>query len=207
MKKDKGSPYRRGSRGIWNIDPRYRVAHSSLTKSQLEAIFRLSSVDAAKKQIPPVAPGDLLRIAELSHALPRAVTAKSEDIEQYLRQGSAFLGAGIATLICMLAVESAGDYPPIDRKFAAGMRAKSKISDLELKALTGKGHSRFAVAYVKKVIPAWRQSRGTRSAQEADWYWGRAASENQPTSRSARSRAKTRAAGQRRRKATRAPRA
>ncbi|HEY0680875.1 MAG TPA: hypothetical protein VGD45_00950 [Steroidobacter sp.] len=56
------SPYRRG---IWKIDPRYRVAHESLAARQLDAIFRLSSVDVAKKQVPPIAPGDLLRISEL----------------------------------------------------------------------------------------------------------------------------------------------
>ena len=177
--KKKGSPYRRG---IWKIDRRYRIAHSSLSESQLEAIFRLSSVDAAKKQIPPIAPADLLRIAERAGALPRARVATSEDIQDYLLE-SKCLGAGIATLICMLAVESRGDYPPIDWKFAAGMRAKNKISDREVRALTGKGISAFADAYVSKVIPAWRQSRKTRSPEEADCYWGRGASKKQPTSR------------------------
>jgi hypothetical protein len=190
--KKKQSPYRRG---IWKIDPRYRIAHSSLTESQLEAIFRLSSVDAAKKQIPPVAPGDLLRIAELVCALPPAGGASSDDIKEYLRQGSVYRGAGIATLICMLAVESAGDYPPIVRKFAAGMRARNKISDREFKALTGQGYSAFAEVYVRKVIPAWHQSRQTRSPEDADCYWGRAASKSQLTNRSTLSRAKTRAPG------------
>jgi hypothetical protein len=174
--KKKVSPYRRG---IWRIDRRYRIAHSSLRKSQLEAIFRLTSVDAAKKQIPPIAPRDLLKIAELVWALPRAAVVTSEDIEAYLRQGRVYRGAGIATLICMLAVESAGDYPPTDRKFAAGMRARNKISDREFDALTGKGYPAFADAYVRRVIPAWQQSRRTRSAEEADCYWGRAAAKKQ----------------------------
>ena len=186
------SPYRRG---IWKIDRRYRIAHASLSARQLECIVRLSSVDAAKKQIPAIAPGDLLKIAELAEALPRARLAKSEAIEAYLREGSTCRGAGIATLICMLAVESAGDYPPIDRKFAAGMRARSKISEGDFNALTGRSHSAFAVAYVSKVIPAWQQSRKTRSAEEADCYWGRVANEKKLTSRSTRSRAKTRAPG------------
>jgi hypothetical protein len=188
--KKNASPYR--GRGIWEIDRRYRIAHASLSARQLEAIFRLSSVDAAKKQIPPVAPGDLLRIAELAQALPRARAAKSEDIEAYLRKGKC-LGAGITTLICMLAVESAGDYPPIDRKFAAGMRARNKISEGDLNALTGKSRSAFAAAYVSKVIPVWQESRKTRSPKEADWYWGRAANQRQLTSSSTRSRAQTRA--------------
>jgi hypothetical protein len=170
--KKKVSPY---ARGIWTIDRRYRIAHSSLSKSQVETIFRLASVEAAKKQIPPIAPGDLLPIAELVCALPRAAVARSEDIEGYLRQGNQCRGAGFATLICMLAVESRGDYPPIDRKFAAGLRARNKISDRELDALTGKAYSAFADTYVRKVIPAWHQSRRTRSAEEADCYWGRAA--------------------------------
>lgn len=190
------SPYRRG---IWKIDRRYRISHASLSTRQLEAIFRLSSVDAAKKQIPPIAPGDLLKIAELAVALPRARAARSEDIEAYLREGSPILGAGIATLICMLAVESRGDYAPIDRKFAAGMRARNKISEADFNALTGQSHSAFAVAYVGKVIPAWQQSRKTRSAEEADCYWGRVANQRQARRRSTRSRAKTRAPGQRRR--------
>ena len=157
--------------------------------------FSTSLVDAAKKQIPAIAPGDLLKIAELAEALPRADVAKSEAVEAYLREGSTCRGAGIATLICMLAVESAGDYPPIDRKFASGMRARSKISEGDFRALTGTSRSAFAVAYVSKVIPAWQQSRKTRSAEEADCYWGRVANNKKLTSRSTRSRAKTRAPG------------
>ena len=178
--KKKASPYRRG---IWKIDPRYRISYSSLSRRQLEAIFRLSSVDAAKKQIPPISPRDLLQIAELASALPRAGVAKSEDIEGYLRQGSGYRGAGIATLVCMLAVERAGDYPPMDRKLAAGMRARNKISDSEFKALTGRAYPAFSEAYVRKVIP-WHHSRQKRSAEEADCYWGQAASKKQLTSRS-----------------------
>jgi hypothetical protein len=165
-------PYRRG---IWKIHPRYRLAYERLSKDELAAIFRLSAVDAAKKQIPPIAHSDLLKIWEHMKALPRARAVESKGIETYLRQGSKVLGAGIATLICMLAVERKGNYPPMDRKFAAGMRARNKISASEFDDLTGKSYSAFAETYVRKVIPAWRQSRKTRSPKEADWYWANSA--------------------------------
>jgi hypothetical protein len=62
-------------------------------------------------------------------------------------------------LICMLAVESAGDYPPTERKFAAGMRARKKISIvnsmplparliLRLRTLTSGGSSRLGIKAV-----------------------------------------------------------
>jgi len=62
-------PYRRS---IWDIDIRYHVEHSSLSKADSETINRLSSVDAAKKQVPPIPGMCFLKISQSAKAMPEA---------------------------------------------------------------------------------------------------------------------------------------
>lgn len=163
-------PYRRS---IWNTDPRYELDYSSLTEADVKTISKLAWVDAAKKNAPPIAAKSLLQISKAAKAIPSPKDVKAKEIEQYLQGGLDHLGAGIPTLICMLAVESNGDYPPIDRKFAAGMKRGKKISANEVGHLVAKDIVKFAKVYVEKVIPAWRESRKGRSPEQADNFWGR----------------------------------
>lgn len=169
------SPYRNS---IWEHDSRYDV-DISLSPSILGDIARLASVDAAKKNIPPVPPGSLQAIAAAARAMPAATMATPTDIETYLANQLVHPGAGVPTLICMLAVISNGDYPPFDRKFALGMKEMKKITGTEhllvtkVKSIGKKQLSKLAEVYVKKIIPAWRESLENRTNKEADEYWGR----------------------------------
>ena len=70
ISKSKSAPSRPYRRSIWRHDPRYDVDHSVLSASEVATICRLSSVDAAKKQVPPVPPKGLLAIAKAARALP-----------------------------------------------------------------------------------------------------------------------------------------
>ena len=169
--KSASQPYRRG---IWRHDERYDIQHENLGAKEFATIARLSSVDAAKKRIPPVPPHQLLKISKLAIAMPTVAKVKVGDVVNFLKSGLAYHGAGIPTLICMLAVETKGAYPPIDRKFAAGLVAKRKVTPTEEKALIGPHPTRFANVYINKVLPAWRQSRKKLSAEAADNYWGSA---------------------------------
>jgi len=164
-------PYRRG---IWRHDKRYDLDPASLSVEEFTAIARLSSVDAAKKRIPPIPPLQLLAISKSATTMPTAAKAKVSDVIKFLISGLKHHGAGIPTLICMLAVETKGAYPPMDRKFAAGLVAKNKVTAAEAKKLTGSNPATFASVYVGKVLPAWRDSRKMLSAEAADNYWGSA---------------------------------
>jgi len=164
------SPYKNN---IWQRDPRYDLDRSSLSAEDFETISRLGSVDIAKKQIPPVPGMALLEIYRSIKQLPAANVARAEHLHGFLVATLPFHGAGIPTLICMLAVESKGDYPPMDRKFSSGLRAQGVITGAEEKQLNGKAPMPFSRIYVAKVIPAWLQSLKTRTAEQADSYWGR----------------------------------
>ena len=56
IKKSKSAPSRPYRRSIWRHDDRYDIDPSSLSASEVATLCRLSSVDAAKKQVPPVPP-------------------------------------------------------------------------------------------------------------------------------------------------------
>lgn len=164
------SPYKNN---IWSRDERYDFDRSSLSAKDYETIRRLSAVDVAKKQIPPVPTLGLLAIGKAIKRLLLVNPATLVDVQEYLEATIHIHGAGIPTLICMLAVESKGLYPPMDSKFASGMFAKGVISASERTILCGKNPSRFSMIYVSKVIPAWRKSLKSRSPEQADNYWGR----------------------------------
>lgn len=152
------------------------MEHETFAPQDFETIARLSSVDAAKKQIPPIPPKQLLAISIAARAMPHAAKVQASDMTKFLEGGLKHHGAGIPTLVCMLAVESGGEFPPMDRKFAAGLAAKGKVTQAERKLLTGKNPSRFAKIYIEKVLPVWRNTRLKFSAEDADNYWGNAGS-------------------------------
>lgn len=164
------SPYRKS---IWNLDKRYAINDISIGPVEQKVIARLMSVDSAKKNTPPVPIGSLLEISAKAKKLPRADKATSKAVEAYLESTLMLRGAGITTLICMLAIEKKGSYPPMDRKFAQGLRKKKVISRKEESILTGSRPKAFAEVYVAKVIPKWIETRIGRTPQEADKYWGR----------------------------------
>lgn len=160
---------------IWKgPDLRYEFDPASVTRAQKDLVSRLQTIDRAKKQSTLVPPKDLLKIAEAIKKMPRASKANEGDVIRYLQRTQRLRGAGIPTVICMLAVETEGDYSPIDRKFSAGLLAKRKVTAGERKCLEGSDAIQFAKVYISKVLPAWSHSRKTLSAVEADEFWGNA---------------------------------
>jgi hypothetical protein len=164
-------PYRRS---IWRHDERYDVDYAALSAGQVATICRLSSVDAAKKQVPPIPAGELLAISKAARALPPARQVTAKHILQFLQITLSIHGAGIPTVICMLAVESEGTYPPFDRKVLAGLRKLRHINATDTKRLESGEPHEFAETYVAKVVPAWIEERKTRSAADVDDRWGSA---------------------------------
>lgn len=165
------APFRRS---IWCHDRRYDVDPSKWSTEDLNLISRLTSVEAAKKQIPPIAPSDLIQLAELARAMPKSIDVQRSELERFLQATSKLRGAGIITSICMLSVLTDGDYAPMDRKIAAGFFAKQKITQEQCSSLLGSNCHRFCDAYVQSVLPAWRGTLKSMSAHEADNYWGSA---------------------------------
>ena len=130
----KKSPYKNS---IWNLDDRYEFDDKSIGEAEQQVIARLMMVDSAKKNTPPVPIKSLLKISAETKKLPVASKASSKKLAAYLENTLPLRGAGITTLICMLAVEKKGNYPPMDRKFALGLRKKNVISAAEETKLTG----------------------------------------------------------------------
>lgn len=172
--KSKNAPRRPYRRSIWRHDERYDVDHSALSASQIATICRLSSVDAAKKQVPPVPPKGLLAIAKAARALPSASRVTANQISRFLDATVSIHGAGIPTVVCMLAVESKGSYPPMDRRVIAGLRRLKYIGKADADKLESGEPLEFAEVYVAKVIPAWIKERTSRSAEAVDHRWGSA---------------------------------
>lgn len=159
-------------RSIWCHDANYDFSPESWSRDDLAAIARLASVEAAKKRIQPIPIRSLLAISKSAKQMPAASDATEEQLAAFLTEGKRHQGAGVVTLICMLSVETNGDYAPIDRKFVAGLIAKDKISKCERKSLLSSDICAFARAYLKRVIPAWHESRANRLPFEADKFWG-----------------------------------
>ncbi|KZY33591.1 hypothetical protein A3754_08420 [Alcanivorax sp. HI0083] len=168
------SPYKKS---IWDFDARYGIDSAEIGDSERKTISRLMSVDAAKKNVPPVPISGLLEISNLAKGMPDAVSATKEDIENFIGLAKRFNGAGVPTVICMLAVETDGDYPPMDRRFSSGLEKKGIVSKAYRKSLKGGSIKKFSRVYVEKVIPAWKESLKGRTPQEADNYWGRGGSD------------------------------
>lgn len=164
------SPYKRS---IWDQDERYKVDSISFSENDKATVARLMSVDAAKKNTPPIPISGLLSISTLAKAMPKSEVATMQHIEGYISGAEKIHGAGIPTAICMLSVETVGDYPPIDKKFSAGLKQAGVITEEDKKSLVGSNKSKFAKVYVEKVIPEWKKSLKGRTVQQADNYWGR----------------------------------
>jgi hypothetical protein len=74
--------------------------------------------------------------------------------------------------VCMLAVESDGSYPPMDRRVVAGLRKLGRISKADADKLESGDPAAFAQVYVRKVVPAWIKERKSQSAEAVDHGWG-----------------------------------
>ncbi|MDP1790297.1 MAG: hypothetical protein Q8L12_06935 [Methylibium sp.] len=159
-------------RSIWCHDANYDFAPESWSPDDMAAISRLASVEAAKKRIQPIPINSLLAISRSAKQMPAASDATEEELVDFLTEGKAHQGAGVVTLICMLSVETNGDYAPIDRKVAAGLLAQGNISEGERTSLLSSDVWGFSKAYLKRVIPAWHESRINRLPFEADNFWG-----------------------------------
>jgi len=155
-------------------DSRYDVDYAVLSASEVATICRLSSVDAAKKRVPPIPPNGLLAIAKAAWALPAVGRVSADQVEKFLKDTVSIHGAGIPTVVCMLAVESEGSYPPMDRRVVAGLRKLGYIGKADADKLESAELAEFAVVYVRKVIPAWIKERKSQSAEAVDHGWGSA---------------------------------
>ena len=174
IKKSKSAPSRPYRRSIWRHDDRYDIDPSSLSASEVATLCRLSSVDAAKKQVPPVPPKGLLAIAQAARLLPAVGRVSANQIAKFLESTVSIHGAGIPTVVCMLAVESEGAYPPMDRRVVAGLLQLRHITRAEADGLESGELVEFAHVYVTKVIPAWIKARKSQSAAAVDHSWGAA---------------------------------
>ena len=160
-------------KSIWRHNKRYDIDHRQLQPQDFEVIGRLLWVNAAKMQATPIPPHNLLGISKAAKSMPPIKKATTANVANYIKNCRC-PGGGIKTLMCMLAVETEGKYPPMDRKFAAGLLARKKVTPKEFMSLESNNPDEFAEIYVRKVIPAWIAARRTRSPKAADNYFAAA---------------------------------
>ena len=164
----KKSAYRRS---IWNFDERYTIDKPLLDAELLKRISLVQSVEAAKKQTPPIPITDILKLIEIADNLPEPSKITTDTFKDQLSKVECW-GAGIKTVICVLAVLTNGSYPPLDKKIAKAARLKQLINTDEEKAINGISHKTIAKIYVEKILPKWTEELESQSAQQVDEEWG-----------------------------------
>jgi hypothetical protein len=157
-------------RSIWSHAARYARIFKSLNPEQRASVNRLAGINAAKLNVAPVDPNFLLAISKAIRRMPRCDRVTPGHLVDYFQSCNGH-GAGIKTLVCMLAVESKGAYAPMDNKFASGLRRRAVIDAKKEKILNGSNIVEFASVYVSIVMPIWRKTRKKMSGSKADRYW------------------------------------
>jgi hypothetical protein len=165
-------------RSIWKQDQRYQIDVDHVSTEALNKIGIVQSIEAAKKQTPPIPFRQILEIVSSIERLPDSAEITVADFEVALRKMDSW-GAGLKTLICILSVLTNGRYPPLDRKIAKAARLKGIINDIEERALNATRPKKVAEIYVTKLVPRWLfELQNAASAESLDNEWARLAEDN-----------------------------
>lgn len=169
-------PYRRS---IWDIDGRYAVELDGVSSDLLKKIALGQSIESAKKRTPPIPIADLVRIIQSIEELPSPNVVTVQQFQAFLEAAKTIWGAGVKTIICMLAVFTEGTYPPLDSKIALAAKVLGYLDAPELKAINGASTQRIADIYVNRLLPAWsgELQASKLSPRDLDNEWGRKANE------------------------------
>lgn len=165
-------PFRRS---IWDEEENsaYKTEYQKIDPNLIPIIDRIQKVEAAKKQVPPIPLANLIKIARLSENLPPSTEITVDRFEELLNKLRCY-GAGIKTIIAIIAKLSEGEYPPIDGNTLAGLHKKKIITYEELKSCNGRSRSKVAHIYVNKILPEWKKERDKgRLPKEIDEEWAR----------------------------------
>lgn len=160
-------------RSIWEQNQHYKTKHSKINFDLIPIIDTIQSVEAAKKRTPPIPLNELVKIAEISKNLPPPSKITVKQFKELLNTFDCY-GAGIKTIIAIIARVSKGKYPPIDKKILAGLRRGDVITEEEETALNGNTRRKIASIYVEKVLPKWRRELAKgKLPKDIDEEWAR----------------------------------
>lgn len=161
-------------RSIWEQNQHYKTKHTRINPDLIPIIDVIQSVEAAKKRTPPIPLNGLIKIAELSKSLPAPSKVTVGQFKRLLDDLDCY-GAGVKTIIAIIARVSEGEYPPIDEKIAAGLRMMGVITEREEVSLNRNSHAMIASIYVSKVLPKWREELAKRKSPKdiIDEEWAR----------------------------------
>lgn len=160
-------------RRIWEQNQHYKTKHTRINPDLIPIIDVIQSVEAAKKRTPPIPLSGLVKIAELSKTLPDPTKVTVAQFKRLL-DGLDCFGAGVKTIIAIIARVSEGKYPPIDEKIAAGLRMMGVITEREESSLNRNSLARIASIYVNKILPKWREELASgKSPKDIDEEWAR----------------------------------
>lgn len=160
-------------RSIWVKNQAYKTEFHKIDSKLFQIIDIIQSVEAAKKQIPPIPLNNLIKMAELSKDLPNPSGITEEQFRKLLEDFHCY-GSRPKTAIAIIAKLSGGEYPPIDEKTSKGLRDMKIITESDEKSLNGQSSRRITKIYVEKVLPAWRKERQSgKSPKQIDEEWAR----------------------------------
>ena len=124
-------------RSIWEKREQYLIDRDTMSAEDLEIISIIQTIESAKKRTPSIPIEAMLKLHENCMALEDNLTISSAEFKSFLSQND-ILGAGIKTIICILAVLTNGKFPPLDIKIASAAKQKGYITEQEEKNLKDK---------------------------------------------------------------------
>jgi len=163
-------PYRRT---IWKLNEEYAPPPEKADDVDLQRVGLIQSIEAAKKRTPPIPIARLPELAEKPKAPPNVGELDPKAFAAYLSDLCVY-GVGIKTAVCLLAVTSGGQFPPMDEKLAAGLLKLGFIDGEDGNALNSPNIETFTSVYVRKVVPRWRKARSKgEPPEDIDRRWAR----------------------------------
>lgn len=154
------------------LSENYAYSSNVLDEASLQAIAQVQRIEAAKKRTPPISMKNALLMHNFitdwltsSEFTVSGFTKLLEDITVY--------GAGIRTAVCIFAVLSEGQYPPLDEKVIAAAESKGMCAEA-CKNLKSTRENAVAEAYVNCLFPLWESELKSQkcSPAELDKQWG-----------------------------------
>ena len=160
-------------RSIWKKRDQYSIDRDTMSAEDLEIISIIQTIESAKKRTPSMPIEAMLKLYNNCKELEDNPAISSSDFQSFLSQND-IVGAGVKTIICILAVLTNGQFPPLDIKIASAAKQKGYISEQEEKDLNGSSLNKISDIYINKITPRWRDELSKAPSAEAlDQEWGR----------------------------------
>jgi hypothetical protein len=162
-------------KSIWKPGNHYDSNKETIKPENQKIISLLRIIERAKKQISPISDADLLKIYQgIRIVIDGDIENEKANLSDLIEKIIEIEGCGVKTGLCMLAVISKGEFPPIDDKVTGHLRKNEYLMQEEYERLNSQyiRVERFAQLYLK-VRDVWRKQlkENGLSPEELDNKW------------------------------------